>query len=105
MPATLLTGAAGQGKTQDVILRVKALLNERLFTKIWVLLPTELQISAFRTRLLDELGVAAHFGVEFFDLYDLYSRVLEITGTPQRRGTDGDRVRYFWSLRCGGGGP
>ncbi len=95
MPATLLTGAAGQGKTQDVILRVKALLNERLFTKIWVLLPTELQINAFRMRLLDELGVAAHFGVEFFDLYDLYSRVLEIAGTPQRQVKDAARFRIL----------
>ena len=76
MPAILLTGAAGQGKTQEAIDRVKALSTEKLFVKIWVLLPTELQISAFRTRLLAEIGAEAHFGVEFFDLYGRYTRVL-----------------------------
>src|SRR5581483_4476733 len=95
MPAILLTGAAGQGKTQDAIARVKALLNQKLFGKIWVLLPTELQISAFRTRLLAEIGEAAHFGVEFFDLYGLYTRVLEIAGTPQRQVKDAARFRIL----------
>lgn len=95
MPVTLLTGAAGQGKTQEVIRRVKTLLDQKLFGKIWVLLPTELQINAFRTRLLEEIGEAAHFGVEFFDLYDLYTRVLEISGTPQRQVKDAARFRIL----------
>ncbi len=95
MTATLLTGAAGQGKTQESILKVKALLQRKLFGKVWVLLPTELQIGVFRARLLDELGDAAHFGVEFFDFYDLYSRLLEISGTPQRLVKDAARFRIL----------
>jgi ATP-dependent helicase/nuclease subunit B len=95
MPATLLTGAAGQGKTQAAIQQVKMLVRRKLFSKVWILLPTELQISAFRTRLLDELGEAAHFGVEFFHFYDLYARLLEIVGTPQRRVKDTARFRIL----------
>lgn len=98
MPATLLTGAAGQGKTRAAIQRVKALMRRKLFGKVWILLPTELQISAFRTRLLDELGEAAHFGVEFFHFYDLCARLLEIVGTPQRRVQDTARFRILRHL-------
>src|SRR6202142_3963556 len=95
MPAILLTSAAGQGKTQAAILQVKQLLARQLFGRIWVLLPTELQISAFRQRLLAETGEAAHFGVEFFDFYDLYARLLEIANEPQRRVKETARFRIL----------
>src|SRR5258708_356101 len=91
MPAILLTGAAGQGKTHAAIVQVKQLLAQKLFGKIWVLLPTDLQISTFRDRMLLDIGDAAHFGVEFFDFYDLYARLLEIAEQPQRRGKDAAR--------------
>src|SRR5579859_1399262 len=84
MTATLLTGAAGQGKTHAAILQVKRALDRDLFGKVWVLLPTEQQIAVFRARLMAEMGETAHFGVEFFDFYDLYARLLEMAGTPQR---------------------
>jgi ATP-dependent helicase/nuclease subunit B len=95
MAATLLTASAGQGKTQAVIAKVKSLLQRKLFGKVWVLLPTDLQISVFRTRLLDEIGDAAHFGVEFFGFYDLYTRLLEIGGKPQRLVQDAARFRIL----------
>src|SRR5260221_10838820 len=95
MPAILLTGAAGQGKTHAAIVQVKQLLAQKLFGKIWVLLPTDLQISTFRERLLLEIGDAAHFGVEFFDFYDLYARLLEIAEEPQRRGKGTARFRIL----------
>lgn len=98
MTATLLTGAAGQGKTQAAIQQVKTLMRRKLFGKVWILLPTELQISAFRARLLNETGEAAHFGVEFFHFYDLYARLLEIVGTPQRRVKDTARFRILRHL-------
>src|SRR5258708_35107669 len=97
MPAILLTGAAGQGKTHAAIVQVKQLLAQKLFGKIWVLLPTDLQISTFRERLLLEIGDAAHFGVEFFDFYDLYARLLEIAEEPQRRVQTRVRTRRFWA--------
>src|SRR5438874_2202369 len=95
MPAILLTGAAGQGKTQVAIDQVKKLIRRKLFCKIWVLLPTDLQINNFRMRLLDEVGDSAHFGVEFFDFYDLYARLLELGGEPQRRVKDTARFRIL----------
>src|SRR5215212_5434812 len=95
MAGTLLTGPAGAGKTQAAIEHIKALLNKKLFGKIWVLLPTELQISTFRTRLMEEMGEAAHFGVEFFDFYTLYSRLLELANMPQRRVKDTARFRIL----------
>jgi ATP-dependent helicase/nuclease subunit B len=95
MPGTLLTGAAGYGKTQAAISHIKSMLNHKLFGKIWVLLPTELQISTFRTRLMQEMGDSAHFGVEFFDFYDLYARLLELANIPQRRVKDAARFRIL----------
>src|SRR5258708_1385465 len=98
MPAILLTAAAAQGKTHPAILQVKQLLARKPFGKIWVLLPTELQISTFRERLLLETGNAAHFGVEFFDFYALYMRLLEMVGQPQRRVKDAARFRILRSV-------
>src|SRR5713226_1133752 len=95
MTAILLTGAAGQGKTHAAVARIKAALDRTLFGKIWVLLPTELQVSTFRSRLLHEIGDMAHFGVEFFNFYDLYARLLEMAETPQRRVKDAARFRIL----------
>src|SRR5262245_1268295 len=95
MPAILMTGAAGQGKTHAAILKIKSLMRRKLFGRAWVLLPTDLQINAFRNRLLSEIGETAHFGLEFFDFYDLNARILEIAGTPQRRVQDAARFRIL----------
>src|SRR5258708_30751555 len=102
MPAILLTGAAGQGKTHAAIVQVRQLLAQKLFGKIWVLLPTDLQISTFRERLLLEIGDAAHFGVEFFDFYDLYARLLEIAEQPQRRVKEAGRFRVLGAVLAEG---
>src|SRR5258708_5897320 len=95
MTAILLTGAAGQGKTHAALVQVKRALERDLFGKIWVLLPTEQQIAVFRARLMAEMGEAAHFGVEFFDFYDLYARLLEMAGQPQRLVRDAARFRIL----------
>jgi ATP-dependent helicase/nuclease subunit B len=98
MPAFLVTGAAGEGKTHAAIARVKASIERNPFGKVWVLLPTDLQIAAFRVRLLrelDDLGAGTHFGIEFFDFYSLYARLLEIAGTPQRRVKETARFRIL----------
>src|SRR5258708_10306778 len=98
MPAILLTGAAGQGKTHAAIVQVKQLLAQKLFGKIWGLLPTDLQISSFRERLLLEIGDAGHFGVEFFDFYDLYARLLERAEQAQRQVKDAARFRILMAV-------
>ncbi len=95
MPAILMTGAAGQGKTHAAISEIKRLTRQKLFGKIWVLLPTDLQIGAFRARLLDEIGEEAHFGVEFFHFYDLYARLLEIVVEPRRHVKNTARFRIL----------
>jgi ATP-dependent helicase/DNAse subunit B len=98
MPAFLVTGAAGEGKTHAAIARVKASIERNPFGKVWVLLPTDLQIASFRVRLLrelDDLGAGTHFGIEFFDFYSLYARLLEIAGTPQRRVKETARFRIL----------
>ncbi|MEP7289252.1 MAG: PD-(D/E)XK nuclease family protein [Chloroflexota bacterium] len=99
MTATLLTGAGGHGKTQQAIRQIQQVLERKAFGKVWVLLPTELQISAFRARLLEQtgaqMGITAYFGVEFFDFYDLYGRLLELAGTPQRRVKEAARFRIL----------
>jgi ATP-dependent helicase/DNAse subunit B len=95
MAAILMIGAAGQGKTQAAIQHIRALQRRRLFGKVWVLLPSDLQIQAFRARLLEGIGEPAYFGVEFFEFYALYARLLEIAGTPQRQVQDAARFRIL----------
>ncbi len=95
MVATLLTGSAGAGKTLAAIRRAEASIRHDPFSTIWVLLPTDLQIANFRARLLAELGSNVCFGVEAFDFYTLYQRLLRIAGEPQRRVTDTARFRVL----------
>ncbi len=101
MSATLLTGAAGQGKTQAAILQAKASLARKPFGKVWVLLPTDLQITAFRARLLHEIGEAAYFAVEFFNFNRLYTHLLAIAGLPQRQITEAARFRILRHVLSG----
>lgn len=80
MPATILTGAAASGKTAlviDEILRIEDIGKE-----VWVLLPTRLQIDAFRDRLMQKAD--AVFNVRFFNFYELYNLLLDMAGDPQR---------------------
>ncbi|MCC7447939.1 MAG: exodeoxyribonuclease V subunit gamma [Anaerolineae bacterium] len=95
MVATLLTGAAGQGKTRAAIQQVKQALARKPFGKVWVLLPTDLQIPAFRARLLQEVGDAAYFGVQYFNFNRLYAHLLAVAGLPQRQITESARYRIL----------
>lgn len=98
MPATLITSAAGYGKTREVIRRIKSLKRRNPFDPVWVLLPTDLQINAFRTRLMAEANEDTLFGLEFFDFYSLNARLLEVLGKPQRRAQDATRFRILRSV-------
>ncbi|HVO43745.1 MAG TPA: PD-(D/E)XK nuclease family protein [Aggregatilineales bacterium] len=93
MPATLLTAPAGHGKTRFIIDRILRLKDEQPLARVWVLLPTELQISAFRNRLMGRK--APIFGVEVFNFYELYTHLLDIAGIPQRRVKNGARFRVL----------
>ncbi|MBX3066686.1 MAG: PD-(D/E)XK nuclease family protein [Anaerolineae bacterium] len=95
MPATLITSAAGFGKTHAAIQRIQRIKRLDPFAPIWILLPTALQISSFRARLMQTIGEEALFGVEFFDFYTLNARILEFAGIPQRRAQDTVRFRVL----------
>jgi ATP-dependent helicase/DNAse subunit B len=89
MTTLLLTGAAGSGKTHAALQQVIDQIARDPFATVWVVLPTDLHSETFRTALLTELQSrsvsTAYFGVHFFDFYDLYQHLLQITGDPQRR--------------------
>lgn len=95
MPATLITSAAGYGKTREAVRRIRRLKARDPFAPVWVLLPTELQVNAFRSRLMAEVGEDTLFGVEFFDFYALNAHLLERFGIPQRRAQDATRYRIL----------
>lgn len=82
---TLLT-PVGMGKTEHLINELAAELAAHPFTRVWVLLATGRQETAFRQRLIDSSAVAggACFNVEFFNFYTLYSRLLDMAGNPPR---------------------
>jgi len=102
LTVTLLTDAAASGKTQAAVEQVIRTLRRDPFSKIWVLLPTDLQIANFRARLLDGpgegLGSRVYFGVTFFDFYALYTRLLQSAGLPQRRIQDTARFHILRSV-------
>ncbi len=84
--ATLIAGPVGCGKTEralDEVLRARAFGSA--FGTIWVLLATGLQRNAFRERLVARSPGTVQFGVEIFDFYTLYARLLDLAGDPQRQ--------------------
>ncbi|HML21752.1 MAG TPA: hypothetical protein PKD09_08900, partial [Aggregatilinea sp.] len=84
--ATLIAGPVGCGKTEralDEVVRARTFGSA--FGAIWVLLATGLQRNAFRERLVAASDDAVQFGVEIFDFYTLYARLLDLAGDPQRQ--------------------
>ena len=84
--ATILTGPVGCGKTQAAL---DAIIDARrigsAFNTIWVVLATNEQIHAFRERLVAHSEDHVQFGVEFYTFHQLYARLLELAGNPQRQ--------------------
>ncbi|MBI5930497.1 MAG: PD-(D/E)XK nuclease family protein [Chloroflexi bacterium] len=87
--ATIWTAPAGSGKTGQVIQTILQAREANRWQPIWVLLPTELQVSAFRDRLLtayqSKFGRPACFGVQFFSFYKLYDHLLDQMLLPQKQ--------------------
>ncbi len=81
MPAEILIGPAGSGKTAYLINRILHTAQDD-WDEIWVVLPTRVQEDAFRAGLVAQAPVL--FNVHFFGIYDLYARLLDIVGQPQR---------------------
>jgi ATP-dependent helicase/nuclease subunit B len=89
--AQVLLSPIGMGKTEHLIKTLVQAFNQSAdnaptFLRVWVLLATKRQETAFRQRLSQavppEKGV--FFNIEFFNFYELYSRLLDMNAQPQR---------------------
>ncbi|HEX7974581.1 MAG TPA: hypothetical protein VF498_09250, partial [Anaerolineales bacterium] len=79
MPAELLISPPATGKTDACIRRIRALLLERPFAPVRVVLPDRLQTAAVRRRLAEAGGA---IGVQVGTFGDLYQELLELAGRP-----------------------
>ncbi|MCU0511092.1 MAG: PD-(D/E)XK nuclease family protein [Anaerolineae bacterium] len=94
MPATVILAAVGAGKTEAALQRLTHTLQDSgtRLAKAWVLLATRRQEIAFRQRLSDLIPArSVYFNVESFNFYELYARLLNLAGQPQRRLHDSAR--------------
>lgn len=88
-PGNLLLAPAGSGKTAFVISEVLKTKFIKPWNAVWILVPTDTQVTAFRDRLLDayiqDRRENAYFGVEFYTFYTLYNHLLDHMHIPQRQ--------------------
>lgn len=87
--AILRTANAGAGKTASII---DDIVNEKFlrpWQTVWVLLPTEAQVTAFQDRILtqfsDTQNEKVFFGVQFYTFYQLYNYLLDQMHSPQKQ--------------------
>ncbi|RMG76606.1 MAG: hypothetical protein D6711_03520 [Chloroflexi bacterium] len=97
MPGKVLLAPSGAGKTAYVLERLNQVLDEKHFARIWVLLATKRQEDAFRERLIAS-GRHVAFNVEFFNFYELYERLLNKQGKPQRQINELTRLRLIRAI-------
>lgn len=91
--ATILLAPSGAGKTEYMLRRLAAQVGENPFARVWVLLPSKRQEIAFRERLTAyDDGRHVYFNIEFFNFYELYERLLNVAGQPQRDLDDSGRT-------------
>jgi len=79
MSPRILLAPAGQGKTHHCIARIHEIRTEAPLTPIWVILPNQAQVVAFRRRLAEEGGV---LGVQPGTFYTFYAEILARAGQP-----------------------
>ncbi len=89
----LITAPAGAGKTSHAIQTILGFKHEHPWQMVWVLLPTELQINAFRDRLLDAHNGTVIFGVQYLTFYQLYDYLLNQMCVSQRQMQGGSLYR------------
>ncbi len=99
MPTRLLLAPVGAGKTERALEQLIATTHSAPFARIWVLLASERQVSAFRRRLVEyQPETDVYFNVEFFTFPDLYARLLDMTGQPTQRLGEPARLRLVRNL-------
>lgn len=94
MPTTILQAPVGAGKTEIALNELISVVHDpqALFKKVWVLLATKRQETAFRQRLIERNpNQKTHFNIEFFNFYELNARLLNMAGKPPRRINQGAR--------------
>lgn len=95
MPTTILQSTVGAGKTEAALQRLTQTINDphTPLARAWVLLATKRQEVAFRQRMVDlQDARSVYFNAEFFNFYELNSRLLHLAGPPPRRLNEASRV-------------
>lgn len=75
----ILLAPAGYGKTQHCIARIQEVRAEAPLAPLWVILPNQAQVVAFRRRLAEEGGA---LGVQPGTFYTFYAEILARAGRP-----------------------
>lgn len=102
MPAEIWMAATAAEKTDAAIAQIYALRQRSPLARIWVLVATRRQESAFRQQLIERLSdTRTIFNLEFFDFYTLYSRLLDAASEPQRGISDTARLRLLRHVLLG----
>lgn len=99
MTTRIVLASVGAGKTNTALNTLVDTLDTYPFAKVWALLASKRQEDAFRERLIgwrDDRQV--YFNVEFFNFYELYQRLLDMNGQPQRDMSDTARMRILRSV-------
>lgn len=85
MTLRMVLARVGAGKTEAVQEAIAAVKRRDPMAKVWVLLASDRQITAFRHRLMArEPDRHVYVNIEFFSFYNLYSHLLTKAGRPQR---------------------
>lgn len=91
----LMTGPVGCGKTEAAIDAILAEREQSPLGLIWVVLATQHQTHMVREQLVARSPGGVQFGVEFFSFGELYARLLDLAGDPQRQVSDTARYRIL----------
>jgi ATP-dependent helicase/nuclease subunit B len=76
---SILSAPAGQGKTHHCLARIQKMRAADPLAPIWVILPNQAQVVAFRRRLAEEGGA---LGVQLGTFYTFYTEILAQAGRP-----------------------
>ncbi len=82
MSIRLLLGPVGSGKTHEALVRLRAIKAANPLAAVWVLMPTERQIMAFRNRLYG--AGRGYIHLHFFNFELLYQQINQAAGAPRR---------------------
>jgi len=96
MTTRLLLSPVGTGKTEMLLRHLADVTTRQPFARVWVLLPNERQIYAFRQRMVAGAGGRrVYFNIGFYNFYSLYRHLLDTAGQPQRSLDEAARFRLL----------